>query len=193
MRRLPSASRRCSVGCNVEPSGQDSIPSGWRAKSCPEKRPALKAQGDRRLLIALYRRLLSCGLCDGGSKLGRAHRRRLKQMPQFQAQVPDPLRDNLPRFLSSGRMRAPPVGILLLIFIGKHRFKGPTMQVKGHHIGGSERVLRQMGKKEFVDHALAAVTDAALFRGRWMGGYHDTAMHPLWPDSDIGTVVELAH
>ena len=26
-----------------------------------------------------------------------------------------------------------------------------------------------------------------------MGGYHDTATHALWPDSDIGTVVELPH
>src|SRR6266567_3106449 len=114
-------------------------------------------------------------------------------MPQFQTEVPDPWRDNLPRFLSSGRMRTPAVGILLLVFIGQERFKGATMQVEGHHIGGSERVLRQMAEKEFVDHALAGVTDAALFRGRWMGGHHDTAAHALWPHSDIGTVVELAH
>src|SRR5260370_2333920 len=65
-------------------------------------------QGDRRLAIALHRCLLSCGLCDGGSKLGRAHRRRLKHMPQFQTEVPDPMRDNLPRFLCSVRMRTPP-------------------------------------------------------------------------------------
>ena len=26
-----------------------------------------------------------------------------------------------------------------------------------------------------------------------MGGYHDTATHALWSDSDIGTVVELPH
>src|SRR2546421_1748521 len=114
-------------------------------------------------------------------------------MTQLQTEIPDPLRDDLPGFLSSGRVTTPPVGVLLLVFIGKHRFKGATMQVEGHHIGGSERVLRQMGEKEFVDHALAGVTDAALFRGRWMGGYHDTATHALWPDSDIGTVVELAH
>src|SRR6266704_837270 len=54
-------------------------------------------------------------------------------MPQFQTEVPDPWRDNLPRFLSSGRMRTPAVGILLLVFIGQERFKGATMQVAGHH------------------------------------------------------------
>ena len=90
-------------------------------------------------------------------------------------------------------MRTPAVGILLLVFIGKHWFKGSTMQVKSQHIGGGERVLRQMGEKKFVDNAIAGVTDAALFRARWMGGYHDPATRALWPDSDIGTVVELPH
>jgi hypothetical protein len=89
-------------------------------------------------------------------------------------------------------MRAPPVGILLLIFIGKHGFKGPTMQVEGYHIGGSERILRQLGEKEFVDHALARVTDTALFRGHRMSGHHHTAAQALWPERYIGTVVELA-
>ena len=65
------------------------------------------------------------------------------------------------------------------------------MQVEGHHIGGSERVLRQMGEKEFVDHALAGVTDAALFLTSWVGGHHDAAAHALRPHRDIGAVVEL--
>ena len=90
-------------------------------------------------------------------------------------------------------MRTPAVGVLLLVFIGQHWFKGPTMQVECHHIGGGERVLRKMSEKEFVDDAIASVTDAALFRGRWMGGYHDAAAHALWPHRDIGAVVELAH
>src|SRR5947209_6051787 len=181
MRRLPSTSRRCSVGRNVLPAGQDSAPSGWRAKSCPENRSAFQGKARDLLLIALYRRLLGCGLFDGGSKLGRAHRRRLKHMAQFQAEVPDPLRDNLPGFLSSGRMRTPAVGVLLLVFIGQHWFKGPAMQVEGHHIGGGERVLRQMSEKELVDDAIARVTDAALFLGSRMGGHHDAAAHALWP------------
>ena len=50
-------------------------------------------------------------------------------------------------------MRTPSVGVLLLVFIGKYWFKGPTMQVECHHIGGGERVLRETGEKEFVDHA----------------------------------------
>src|SRR6266571_7094817 len=101
MRRLPSASWRCSVGRNVLLAGQASVPSGWRAKSCPENRPAILRRATAGAALALHRRLLCCGLGDGGSKLGRAHRRRLKHMPQFQTEGPDPLRDNLPRFLES--------------------------------------------------------------------------------------------
>jgi hypothetical protein len=74
-------------------------------------------------------------------------------------------------------MRTPAVGVLLPVFIGTQRGTRATMQGEGQHIGGRERVLRQMGKKEFVDHALAGVTNAALFLGRRLGGHHDTAAH----------------
>jgi hypothetical protein len=67
------------------------------------------------------------------------------------------------------------------------------MQVKRHHIGCGERLLWQVGEKEFVDHPLASVTDVALFRGRWVAGHHDPAADALRPHHDIGTVVELAH
>ncbi len=84
-------------------------------------------------------------------------------MTQLQAEIPDPLTDDLPRFLPGGRMTTPAIRVLLLIFIGKHRFKGATMQVERHNIRGGERVLREVGEKEFVDHPLAGATDAALF------------------------------
>jgi hypothetical protein len=41
-RRLPSASRRRSWGVNDFPAGQQSVPSAWRGKSAPEKRPAFQ-------------------------------------------------------------------------------------------------------------------------------------------------------
>src|SRR5207244_7779922 len=90
-------------------------PVGLESEVLPREPIGFPGQGDRRLLIALYRRLLGCGLFEGGSKLSCAHRSWLKHMTQFQAQVPDPLRDNLPRLLSSGRMRTPAVGVLLLV------------------------------------------------------------------------------
>ena len=82
---------------------------------------------------------------------------------------------------------------MLLIFIGKHRFKGPTMQVKGHHIGGSERVLRHMGEKEFVDQALAGDAHAALVSVRWMGGHHHTAPLPIGSHRNVWAVIERAY
>src|SRR5712692_2953831 len=66
-------------------------PVGLEDEVLPRETTRFPGQGDRRRAIALHRHLLLCGLFDGGSKLGRAHRRRLKQMTQFQAQVPDPL------------------------------------------------------------------------------------------------------
>lgn len=41
-RRLPSRSRRCSWGTSVLPAGQRRVPSGWRGKSAPVKRPAFQ-------------------------------------------------------------------------------------------------------------------------------------------------------
>src|SRR5258708_4525203 len=41
-RRLPSASRRRSWGISVLPTGHRSVPSGWRGKSEPVKRPAFQ-------------------------------------------------------------------------------------------------------------------------------------------------------
>ena len=58
---------------------------------------------------------------------GGAQGSRLKLMTQLQAEIPDPLTDDLPRFLPGGRMTPPAIRALLLIFIGKHRFKGTTM------------------------------------------------------------------
>jgi hypothetical protein len=42
IRRLPSCSRRCSCGTKTLPAGQRKVPSGWRRKSAPVKRPAFR-------------------------------------------------------------------------------------------------------------------------------------------------------
>ncbi|GHO87007.1 hypothetical protein KSZ_50130 [Dictyobacter formicarum] len=60
---------------------------------------------------------------------------------------------HLPAFLSPGRMRAPPVGIDFLIFIGKGRLKGATMQIQLDDIAGGECLRREIGEKELVDDA----------------------------------------
>ncbi len=76
-----------------------------------------------------------------GSKLGGAQPGRLKLMTQLQAQVPHPLADHLPGFLPTRSVRAPAIRVLFLVFIGKSRLKGPTMQIQLDHIGSGERRL----------------------------------------------------
>src|SRR5437764_4126807 len=55
-------------------------PARLESEVLPRETPRFPGQGDRRLVIALHRYLLGCGFFDGESKLGRAHRRRLKHM-----------------------------------------------------------------------------------------------------------------
>ena len=54
---------------------------------------------------------------ESRSKLGGAHRHRLQLVPQFESDIPDPLADDLPGFLSQGCVAAPAVGVLLAVFI----------------------------------------------------------------------------
>jgi hypothetical protein len=60
-------------------------------------------------------------------------------MPQFEAEVPDPLRQNEPELLAPGRVRTPVVVVLFVIFIRKYALEGSPVQVESHHIGRSER------------------------------------------------------
>jgi hypothetical protein len=62
-----------------------------------------------------------------------------------------PLRDELPGLLTTRRVRTPTVGVLFLVFIGKGRFKGSTMQIEGDDIGSGASALGQIGEEEFVD------------------------------------------
>lgn len=94
-------------------------------KGLSRKAPSLPSSAEHRWGIAL-RRLT---LVDRWSKLGDAHRGRDELMPQFQAQIPEPLRDDLPALLTARRMRAPAVRIKFRVFVGKLRLKGPTMQI----------------------------------------------------------------
>src|SRR5437016_14109534 len=86
---------------------------------------------------------------ESRSKLGGTHRIRLQLMAQLQSEVPDPLRHDLPDFLTACRMATPTVWILFLIFISQRCFNGTTMQIKLNSVGGGERLLRQTGEEEF--------------------------------------------
>jgi hypothetical protein len=94
-RRLPSVSLRRSWAASAWPAGQRSVPSGWRGKSGPEKRPIFQvvavAGGPYPDADAGEAAVCSATGGDGRSKFGYAHVSRLQLMPQFQAQVPHPL------------------------------------------------------------------------------------------------------
>jgi hypothetical protein len=76
-----------------------------------------EGDGNRRLAIPTGGGLLLVGFGHRQSELGGTYWIRMKLMPQFQAEIPDPLRDHLPALLPPGGVATPPIGILLGVFI----------------------------------------------------------------------------
>ncbi|HAT45440.1 MAG TPA: hypothetical protein DCS90_10095, partial [Ktedonobacter sp.] len=72
---------------------------------------------------------------EGGGKLGETHRGGLPLPTEFLAQVPHPLREDLPDLLTVRRVGTPPIRVLLTIFISKDRLETATMQIEHDHIG----------------------------------------------------------
>lgn len=129
----------------------------------------------------------------GRSELGGAHRIRMKLMAQFQAEIPDPLRHDLPALLPTGGLTTPTVWVLLNILIGKNGFKSAAMQIQFHDVGGREALLRPTGEEEFVDDAFSRDANPALLFACRMSCHHHAAMDALRPDWHIRAVVEAAH
>ena len=72
-------------------------------------------------------------------------------------------------------MATPAVGILLLVFVLEGCFKGTAVEIEGHHIGGSEGALGQIGPEEFLDDSVADESDPTLLLllWDWVGGHND--------------------
>lgn len=113
-------------------------------------------------------------------------------MTQRQAQVPDPLGDDLPTFLPKGSMRTPAVGVLLLVFVSKNWFKGPAMQVEGQHIRSQESALWQIRQEQLVDDVGAGEAHATPFLGGGMRRHHDPNQLSLRTQRQLRTIVEAA-
>jgi hypothetical protein len=86
----------------------------------------------------------------------------MKLLASLQGEVPHPLGNQVPAFLSPGRMTTPSLGIDLLIFIGKQRFTGPAMQRQRNDIAGSEGVLWEVREEQFGDHPFSYDLDGTL-------------------------------
>jgi len=114
-------------------------------------------------------------------------------MAQFESQVPGPLRDHLPPFLSPGRLTAPPVRVLLTVFIREDWFKGTTMQIQLTHVAGREGVLWQIREEQFVDNARTRDSNRALLFFRGVRGHNHTTRRTIGSHRDRWTIVETAH
>lgn len=114
-------------------------------------------------------------------------------MPHLQAEVPDPLRNDLPALLPPGGVTTPAIRVLFDILIGQRRFKGAAKQIQLDDIGGRERVLRQGSEEEFVDDAAPREADSALLEALRMARHHHAAQHPFGSHRHVRTVVEAAY
>jgi len=123
---------------------------------------------------------------------GGAHRIGKQVMAHFQTEVPDPLTDDLPALLSPGGMAAPPIRILLAVFIGERRFKAAPMQIQGHHIRRRKGSLRQLGQEQFVDDPITFDAHPGLFRPCRMGCYHQATALAAWTHYHLWAVIEGA-
>ena len=116
----------------------------------------------------------------------------MERVPQFEAEIPDPLRKNEPKFLAPGGVRTPTVRLLFLILIREDGLKSPTMQVQCHHIGRSKRLPRQGGVEELVDDLTTRRADLGAAFGRRMRGDDDPCAGPCRSQLQIRAVKEGA-
>jgi hypothetical protein len=114
-------------------------------------------------------------------------------MSQLQAQVPHPLRHQLPALLTPDRVRAPAVGVDFLILIRERGLKGAAMQIQLDDIGSGEGLLRQVGEEEFVNDACTCDTNRTFLFAGWMGGHHHAAGRVLGSHWDLRAVVDAAY
>ncbi len=116
----------------------------------------------------------------------------MEVMPEFEAQVPHPLAENLPGLLTAGGVRTPAVGVLLFVLIGKHGLESASMQVQIHDIGRGKRVLRQGSEEQLIDDSLADRSDGVGSGGRLMGSDNYPAPSSRCRERDIGAIEEGA-
>ena len=128
----------------------------------------------------------------GRSKFRGAHGCGMERVPQFEAEIPDPLRQNEPKFLAPGGVRTPTVRLLFLILIREDGLKSPTMQVQCHHIGRSKRLPRQGGVEELVDDLTTRRADLGTAFGRRMRGDDDPCARSCRSQLQIRAVKEGA-
>ncbi len=112
-------------------------------------------------------------------------------MAQLLAQIPDPLREDLPDLLTVWRVGTPAIRVLLTIFIGQHRLETATMQIELDHIGSREAGSRQGGEEKLIDYRVSSDPNGSLGSGSRMSGDNDPTMMALCADREVSTVKEV--
>src|SRR5260221_441610 len=120
------------------------------------------------------------------------HRRSLCLLPKLQAEIPDPLTENLPELLSPRRPRHPSVWILLSIFISQNGFKRSAMQIEIEHISGGERRERQSSEELLIDGSLFYLADRWTRGTGWVCGQQHAYYRSRWRKLDLCTIIEGA-
>jgi hypothetical protein len=116
----------------------------------------------------------------------------MEAMAQLQTDVPHPLGENLPEFLSRRSVRDPAIRILLLVFIAEHGLECTSMQVESNNIGRGESTLRQSREEEFIDYTVSCHPNWSRVLSRRMGSDDDSHPKRCPSQGDIGTVEESA-
>ena len=164
-----------------------------------------KASGKRRTcplgrsILNLRRLLFRARRLDGGSRLENhcwgkfrcAQLRGGELLPEFQAQVPHPLGEDLAKLLTTRGMGVPPVRVLLHIFIGEHRLKRAAMQVQIKHIRAGKSRRGKRADKQLVDGAVALDANFEGRGGGAMGGDHQAHLGSGWRQRDSQAIVEF--
>ena len=166
----------------------------WKATREREARPLRRTILRRRRMFLRRRRFNGRSRLDdtGFGKFRRAQLGRGELLPQFQAQVPHPLIEDLPEFLPIGGMGTPSVGILLPIFIGQDCLKRSSMQVEVKHIRGGKRRRGKGADKQFIDHAITLDADFGRRGSDGMSGHHQTYTGSGWRQRNGWAIVKSA-
>src|SRR5215470_10499575 len=87
-------------------------------------------------------------------------------------------------------MRAPPVCVLLLVFIGQHRFKRSSMQIERKDIGRSPGMRRNRRKELFIDGSVAHHANGRGNVACWMGRQNHAHQRASGGERDIPAIEE---
>jgi hypothetical protein len=101
-------------------------------------------------------------------------------LPQLQADIPDPLREDLPELLATRRVGDPAVAILFLIFLGEHSFKGTSMQVEMKHIRGRKGLWWHGAQEDLANQSVFGDANSGRSGSDRVGGNDHTHTRSGW-------------